>query len=300
MISAVIHTFNEEKNIQRCLESLSFVDEIIVIDMHSSDKTCEEAQKYKTKIFKHNYTGYVEPARNFGISKAEGDWILILDADEEIPQTLAVFLRKSADLNTSDYFRIPRKNIIFHKWMKHAGWWPDYQVRFFKRGMVSWNDKIHGIPLTKGKGEDIEENEDFSIIHHNYQSIGQYLERMNRYTGVASKQLYEEGYKILKDDLFKKPLDEFVSRFFQRGGYLDGLHGLALSLLQSVSELVIYLKLWELEKYKEEKITLENIEYNFKEEYRIKQYWLNSTMLKSSKNLLQKTILKAKRKFYNK
>ncbi len=122
---------------------------------------------------------------------------------------------------------------------------------------------------------------------------------MNRYTGVASKQLYEEGYRSSKDDLFYKPIGEFVSRFFQRSGYLDGLHGLALSMLQSVSELIIYLKLWELEKYKEEKITMENIENNFKEEYRVKQYWLNSTMLKTSKNLFQKTILKAKRKFYN-
>src|SRR4030042_2249641 len=185
MISAVVHTFNEEKNIERCLSSLSWTDEIVLIDMGSKDRTCEIAKNYKVKIFQHPWTGFVEPARNFGLSKAKGEWIFILDADEEVPHDLAKFLLSESRNPSGDYYRISRKNIIFGKWIKHAGWWPDYQIRFFRKGKVSWIEKIHGIPLTKGHGVDMEPKERTSITHYNYQTLIQYIERMNRYSSVT-------------------------------------------------------------------------------------------------------------------
>ena len=125
MISVIVHTYNEEKNIDRCLNALSWADEIVMIDMGSKDKTIQEAQKYNTTIYQHPYTHFVEPARNFGISKAKYEWVLIVDADEEIPKTLSRFLQKASNENIFDYYRIPRKNIIFGKWIKHTGWWPE-------------------------------------------------------------------------------------------------------------------------------------------------------------------------------
>jgi len=296
MISAIVHTRNEEKNIARCLSSLSFVDEIVLIDMDSTDKTCEIAKEYNAKIFTHPYTGFVEPARNFGIGKAEGEWILIVDADEEIPKTLAHFLQLEIKHAKADFYRLPRQNIIFGKTIKHGGWWPDYQIRFFRRGAVSWTEKIHGIPLTKGRGSDLEPYEDLSILHYNYQTLEQFLERLNRYTSIASKELFLGNQRFEVSQLFEMPTREFITRYFTWGGYKDGVHGLALSLLQSFSELVTYLKLWELENFKEEKIHLSAFAKLLKEEQRQKNYWVYNALLNQPHNFLDDLLWRLKRK----
>lgn len=297
MISAVVHTYNEEKNIQRCLSSLSWTDEIVLIDMGSLDRTVEIAKQHKASIYHHPFTHFVEPARNFGISKAKSEWVLIVDADEEVPTTLSQFLQKAVT-DDYDYYRIPRKNIIFGKWVKHAGWWPDHQVRFFTKGSVKWANNIHGVPVTKGNGTDIEAFEQLSLIHHNYQTIDQYIARLNRYTTIAAKEYFLANKKFQVSLLFDAPIKEFVSRFFVREGYKDGLHGLGLALLQSFSEIVLYLKVWELEGFVQEKVKLIQIEKEFENEFNQKQYWITHSLLTQDYSILQKFLWKLKRKFH--
>lgn len=294
-VTAVINTLNEEKNIERAIKSVSWVDEVIVCDMHSDDNTVTIAQNLDATIIFHKRTGYVEPARNFAISKTAGDWVLILDADEEIPNVLADKLKKLVNgLDQIDYVEIPRKNIIFNKWIQNSFWWPDYNVRFFKRGKVKWLDKIHSKPQTEGMGIRLEEKEEYAIIHHHYDGLDQYIERLNRYTKVQARQLIDEGYKFSWKDLISKPLSEFLSRYFANYGYKDGLHGLALSLLQSYSEIVKILRVWEHEKFKEVDIDMSE----FKEQskgwgYELK-YWITQTTL--PKNLFLKLFHKAETK----
>lgn len=297
MISCLVHTYNEEKNINRCLSSLWFADEIVVIDMGSQDKTREIAADFKAKIFNHPYTGFVEPARNFGIKKAKGDWILIIDADESVPRSLAEEIKRLIKgPGEYDYFRIPRKNIIFSKWIKYSGWWPDYQVRLFKKGAVSWIEKIHGIPLTSGLGSEVRPQEEFSIIHHHYDSLSQYLDRMNRYTSVQAKELYLNNGKTSLKEIILQPLNEFVRRYFMMEGYRDGIHGLSLSLLQSFSELVVVLKLWELSGFKQEKISLDEFQKLNSSTERIKKFWIYNELLKTPGNKLSFFYLKLLRK----
>lgn len=298
MISALIHTYNEEKNIERALSSLSFADEIVLVDMGSNDNTCKIASQFTPRIFQHPHTGFVEPARNFGISKARGNWVLIIDADEEISNGLARYLRLEIQHPKADFYRIPRKNIIFGKWMKHAGWWPDYQVRFFKKENVSWRNQIHGVPLTRGTGLEIEPSENLSIIHHNYQTIGQYIDRLNRYTSISAKQLFLSNTRFSMSQLFAMQVKEFVNRFFVWEGYKDGVHGLALSILQSLSESVTSLKLWELEGFKQEKIELTEIEKYLADDFRNKQYWLINALLRQPKDLFTRIRLRIMRKLH--
>lgn len=249
-ISVIVNTWNEEENIKRCLESVKdLVSEIIVVDMYSSDKTVAIAKKFGAKIFFHKFTSYVEPARNFALSKVTGDWILILDADEEISPGLAKILQELTTREEINFYRLPRKNIIFGKWIRHSRWWPDYVIRFFKKGSVRWSEKIHSVPLTRGEGHDLEAKEVNAITHYNYKSISQYLSRLNRYTTIQAKDLVESGYKFSWQDMLKKPMGEFLSRFFVGESYKDGLHGLALALLQAFSELIKYLKVWEKENF---------------------------------------------------
>lgn len=266
--------------------------------MGSTDGTNKIAEDHKAKIYSHPYTGFVEPARNFGIQKAMNKWVLIVDADEEISPTLAKYIIAEVKNPRADFYRIPRKNFILNKWIKHAGWWPDYQVRLFKKGMVEWSDKIHGIPETRGIGQDIESNERLAIIHYNYQTVEQYLSRLNRYTGIAAKELYLASRRFRINDLIDLPSKEFIRRYFVWEGYKDGVHGLALSLLQSFSELVIYLKLWELEGFKEEKVELNKIQSDFLYVHRQEQHWFTESLLRTSPSYLERILIRLKRKIF--
>jgi glycosyltransferase involved in cell wall biosynthesis len=296
-ISVIIHTLNEEENIASAIKSVKWTDEIIVCDMHSDDKTVEVVSSLGAKIITHERVDFVEPARNFAISKASYDWILILDADEEIPEKLADKLKSIvADKNFIEAtVDIPRKNIIFGKWMKASFWWPDFQPRFFKKGAVTWKNEIHSKPEVRGIKLILPEDEDLAIIHHHYQSVGQYIERMNRYTSIQAKELKTAGYEFNWRDVIEKPLGEFLGRFFANNGYSDGLHGLALSLLQAFSFLVMYLKIWELEKFKESDISLEQISRETKKSGKEIKYWQNYSAL--SRNPLKRLSQKVMNKF---
>ena len=294
-ISVVINTLNEEKNLPRALASIKdFADEVIVVDMYSDDDTVTVAKKAGAQVFEHKRMGYVEPARNFAIEKANSEWILILDADEEVTKKLSGVLKRIAgDSKSADYYRLPRKNIIFGKWIKHARWWPDYNVRFFKKGHVVWSEIIHSIPVTFGKGADLDAGEDNSIVHYNYGTIEQYIDRLNRYTTHQVPQILKSGYKFSWTDLLTEPTQEFVSRYFQGEGYKDGVHGLVLSLLQAFSELVLYLKVWQTQKFESNQISVRNAISEIKKSQKEINYWAADTLLKEKNSLIQ-TI---KRKF---
>lgn len=277
-ISVIINTLNEEKNISRAIKSVKWADEIIVCDMHSEDKTMEIAKKSEAKVVFYKRTDYVEPARNFAITKASNDWILILDPDEEIPDGLKERLIEIASkMEQIDYVRLPRKNLIFAKWMKASMWWPDYNIRFFKKGKVMWSDEIHRPPKTEGQGLDLPAEEELAIIHYNYQTISQFITRMNRYTTVEANQLIKQNYEFKWSDLIEKPLSEFLSRFFANKGYQDGLHGLALSLLQAFSFLIVYLKVWENSSFKETVFKLTDLEQEKNEAAFQINYWIKKS-----------------------
>lgn len=299
-ISVVINTLNEEKNLPKTIASVrTLADEIIVVDMRSYDETVKVAKSLGAKVYEHEKTGYVEPARNFAISKTTGEWILILDADEEIPKGLALKLKKIVRRPKADYFRIPRKNIIFGKWIRHSRWWPDYNIRFFKKGHVVWNEVIHAIPMTQGVGADLSAKEQLAIIHHNYNSIEQYLERMNRYSSIQAKILIEGKHKFIWKDLITKPASEFLSRYFAGEGYKDGLHGLALSLLQAFSELTTYLKVWQAEKFMEQAISVGEIDSEFGFLMKEAKWWISDTKIKT-KGFFASLPDKISRKFLSK
>jgi len=278
-ISVVINTLNEASSLPRVISSVKgLADEIIVCDMESSDNTREVAKKLGAKVFTHKQLDYVEPARNFAISKAKGEWILILDVDEEIPSGLIKKLKEIIKKPKDDYYRIPRKNFIFGKWIRHTRFWPDYNIRFFKKGTVSWNEVIHAVPMTQGMGADIPAKEEYALIHHHYEDIDQYIERMNRYTKVQSQELMKNGYVFAWQDLITKPLNEFLSRYFAGEGYKDGIHGLTISLLQALSELTLYSKVWQKQGFKEEEIKKNEIRTELNRGIHDLKWWMRKKL----------------------
>lgn len=292
-LSVVINTLNEGSLLPRVIASVKdLADEIVVVDMESDDNTQEVAKKLGAKIFTHKRLKYVEPARNFAVSKATGDWVLVLDADEEVSPEMAKYVKKVIEGDKADYCRVPRKNMIFGHWMKYSRWWPDYNVRLFKKGFVSWNEIIHAVPMTQGRGMDFDAKEDLAIIHHHYDSIEKYLEHMNRYTSVQAELKIKGGYKFSWRDMLVRPANEFLSRYFGGEGYKDGIYGLALSLLQSFSELVLYLKIWQADKFKDQNIKLSEIITEMRERERDLHYWQGDSMYKESGNLKDRVIRK--------
>lgn len=311
-MSVVINVVKEElEYLPTALKSVKgWADEIVVIDMECEEEVKQMAKRFGARVVSRKREPCVEIARNFGIAQAKGEWVLILDPDEEVGEALKDKLKNIAlgDPSTSSakkdnetppnlpfskgeesplfdkegvrgsstitFVRIPRKNIIFGKWMQHSRWWPDYNIRFFKRGYVEWDEKIHSIPLTKGRGIDLPAEENLALIHHHYQTISQFIQRLDRYTYQQLHILQNHKYQFQWSDLITKPANEFLSRYFSGEGYQDGIHGLALALLQSTSELILYLKAWEADKFSQQQIKPVQLETVFRKSFKDSAWWI--------------------------
>lgn len=191
---------------------------------------------------------YVELVRNLAIEKARGDWILVLDPDETITSQLAEKLRQIAKEESFDAVNIPRKNVFFGKWIAHTNFWPDRQIRFFKKGKVIWLDKIHSYPKVFGKILDLPAEEDLAIVHFGYDNIAQFWNRQKRYSSVEAENRYKNGQRFSFKNLLWLPLREFLVRFIKHKAFLDGLEGLIIVFILVFYKVVTELKLLKAEK----------------------------------------------------
>lgn len=247
-ITAVIHTKNSAKTLERTLKSVTFADEILVVDMQSTDKTLEIAEQYHARILSVPDFGFVEPARNVALEALKTDWALLVDADEVIPTKLSLYI---PELMTKGAiaFAIPRKNLIFGSWVQHSGWWPDYVIRLFAVGSVIWPDPplIHAQPIVTGSLEKVPAREENAIEHHNYESVAEYVDRLQRYTTIQATQtsLTQANLEITQLHLWQTMTDEFARRYFAEEGHKDGVVGSMLAWFQAFSELILGSKRWE-------------------------------------------------------
>jgi len=296
LISAVINVINEADSLKRCLRSLkNFADEVIVVDMESTDGSVEVAQKFGAKVYSYRPMKYVEPARNFALSKATGKWIILLDPDEYLPKTLKKELKKITQRASADFVRIPRKNIILGKWFRHSNWWPDYLIRFFKKGAVTWNKEIHSQPKTEGNGITLLDSDQLAIRHLNYTSVSAFVVRALRYSQIQAEELNKEDTKLKMSDFILKPIQEFNSRFFRGYGYKDGLHGLIFGLLQAFSIFLIYVKLWEIQGASEKIVSKDSFVSASQEAVYEYTYWFTKYFKEEyTANIFKNSILKIK------
>lgn len=295
-LSVAILVLNGEKTIEKTLSAVKgWADEIVVgIDSKTGDKTKEVVAKYTDKIWQIKHRDNFDINKQEVIQKAKNDWVLLLDADEYIEEKL----REEIELVLSDdekgenlvAFEIPRKNIVLGKWIEHTGWYPDYQIRLFRKDCIKFdNEKLHQNPKVSGNLAKLEND----IWHDNYQSVSQFLERLNNYTTVEAKTT---NIAFSKLDIIKKPLEEFIKRFIVCQGYMDGVHGLALSFLQAFYELVVILKVWEVNQFRQEKIELKEVEEEFKKGFGNWKWWKEEEKIKQAKSKIEESFYKGKRK----
>jgi glycosyltransferase involved in cell wall biosynthesis len=297
-ISVVISAFNEEGKIEKCLKSVKFADEIVFVDNSSTDKTKEIAQKYTKKIItQENNPDQIDQQKNTGFKNAENEWILSLDADEQVTPELEKEIIKIINSDTlKTGFFIPRKNYIFGKWIEHTGWYPDHQLRLFRKGKGSFKENyVHQILKIDGELGYLEN----PISHDNYESVKQFLTRaVSSYAPNEAEKLIADGYEVKSSDAIRFPLREFLNRFFKGEGYKDGIHGLMLSLLMSFYHFIVFAYVWEKQGFKESsEDVLKVADREFANAGKEIRYWVNTTEIENDKNPLHKNLLKVKRKF---
>lgn len=298
-LSIVISAYNEQKKIRICLESVKFADEIVFVDNSSTDKTVKIAKEYTKKIFvQPNEPTKIDLQKNLGIEKATGDWVFVLDADEQITPELAQELKELMKKDPKEFngFWVPRKNIIFDKWIQYSGWYPDPQLRLFRKGKGKY-EKAHyhePIAVTGEKGKLSEH-----ILHHNFEHVGQFLYKsLQVYAPNEADELLRKGYVFNYRDAIRLPIKEFLSRYFAREGYKDGFHGLMLALLMAVYHFTIFAYLWEKKKFIDEEHSIKDFEEEAKETGKEIDFWINKKKIDEEKKLLNKLGLKIKRKFH--
>lgn len=232
-ISCVIHTYNSEKYLEHCLQSVLWCDEIVVIDMHSTDNTIKIAAKYSAQIYMHDNLGYADPARAFGVEKCQNNWILALDSDELITHSLSRDLIKQATGNEADVFLIGRRNFFFGKELKGGGWGYKQDVipRFFKKGFILYSGEVHDFIKIEDSArvkKIVEKNK--AIVHFNYDDISHFIRKIITYsalevTSKVSGYKNKPGFKIIRYSL-----RSFLGRYVILRGFLDGWLGLYLAL----------------------------------------------------------------------
>lgn len=241
-LTATIITHNEEKNIADCLTSLDFVDEIIVVDSGSADRTEELCRAHpKVKFFTQEWLGYGKQ-KNRAAELSTYDWILNLDADERVTPALRQSI-ESADNATFTAAKMARENYFGKRWVKHCGWYPDYTTRLYDRRKCAFSERVvHESLEHDGRVKTLAGN----LQHFTYADISDYLQRMNRYSTLAAAEMHKSGTTVGSAGLIVKPLATFIKMYFIRKGFLEGSFGLVLSMLYAQYTFCKYYKLVEL------------------------------------------------------
>lgn len=294
-VSVVLSVRNEELKIERTLSSLGWADEIIVVDNGSTDKTADIARQYGAKVIRSKNNLMLNVNKNLGFGKAKGSWILSLDGDEVIPPELVQEIKKSIHNSQVVGYWIPRKNILFGKWIAHGLWWPDKQLRLFKRGIGEFPCKhVHEYLVVDGPTAELP----VPMVHYNYESVSQFIRKMDEiYTENEVESHVAAGYRVVWQDAVRFPMSDFVKTYLAQGGYKDGLHGLVLSVLQAFYSFVVFAKLWEREKFIERELAVEVVEKELLRAHRDVRYWLLSVKIGETRDFIKKIWYRVLRKY---
>ena len=248
-LSVAIITKNEEANLARCLESVSFADEIVLVDSQSTDRTLEIARSFDARVSSIDFKGY-GPAKQAAVDKAQGEWILSIDADEEISPALKDEITQLLSGSpTSDGYTIPRRTNFLGRWIGYSGWYPDRVLRLFRKSNGGFNDAvIHEKIVVRGTVGQLQSD----IYHYSYPDLESYFTRSNRYTTIGAQQAYDAHKKFAVTDILFRPFATFVKCYIQGQGFRDGLEGFMIAVLSSVAVFAKYSKLRHLEQTNQE------------------------------------------------
>jgi glycosyltransferase involved in cell wall biosynthesis len=247
-LSVAMITMNEEANLPRTLDSVNFADEIVIVDSFSTDRTLEIARSHNARVFVEAFKGH-GGQKNSAIDKCTSDWILLLDADEVVSAPLQQSIRTLlSSAPPHNAYWINRSNLIFGRWMRHGGFYPDRKLRLFRNGAARMTNEAspHSTPHCDGTTGRLHGD----LLHYAYPTLAVYIEHMNRYSTEMARLAHARG-KVSRNpisfvwNIVLNPLATFAYNYFLRLGFLDGCEGLLLHLYHSVYVSWKYAKAWE-------------------------------------------------------
>jgi glycosyltransferase involved in cell wall biosynthesis len=242
-LSVVIITFNEERNLRRCLESVKhFADEIIVVDSGSTDGTVAIAGEYSARIVQHPFAGYGEQ-KNFATAQAVNDLILSLDADEVVSEQLQNSIVEIKNKHAHNVYEMPRLTNYCGKWIKHCGWYPDRQTRLYDRTKGKWEErKVHEY-WQATSDEDKKGLLKGDLLHYSFATTSEHLKKIEKYTELAARAAVSEGKSTSLLKIWLSPKWHFFSEYIILLGFLDGFYGYVICRLSAYAAFVKYSKI---------------------------------------------------------
>lgn len=244
-VTATVITLNEAANLRAALASLSWADEIIVVDSESRDDTAAIAREFTDRVIVRPWPGYVAQ-KNFAAGQASHDWIFSLDADERVSPVLAGEIKALIEGGPSaPGYRVPRVTFHLGRWLRSTDWYPDYQLRLYDRRRARWAGRlVHESVTADGAVVDLRGE----LLHYAYRDLAHHLQTMDRYTSLAARQMFEDGRRAGWFDLAVHPPAAFLRNYLLRGGCRDGVPGLIVSAMNARYVGLKFAKLWELQR----------------------------------------------------
>jgi (heptosyl)LPS beta-1,4-glucosyltransferase len=243
-ISASIIVFNEERHIAALCETVSWADEIVIVDSNSTDRTVEIARRYTDKIFQREFRGY-QDKHEFADAMTTGDWIFWIDADERVTDTLRRAIddvRRRDAATLPDGFRVARKAFYLGTFIRHCGWYPDFQMRLYRKQASSWGGIApHQIARVPGRIETLSGE----LLHYTKDSLSDHLDAIDRYSALAAEHHFTQGVKVGGLRLFLHPAFAFFRTYILKQGFRDGVAGLVISTQTAYGVFLKYAKVWE-------------------------------------------------------
>jgi len=241
-VSAVIITLNAAKQLEACLQSLSFCDEIVVVDSGSTDETIALADRYQAKVVKQAWLGFGKQ-KQFAVKQAKHDWVLCIDSDERVTTELRNSIENVLQQPQAQIYRMPRSNKFMGRFLKYGEGYPDWSTRLFNRQSAQWSDDpVHEKVLCQSAVASL----DGDLLHESGEDISLYLQKQNRYTSIQAQQLFENGKQAGIVQLLLSPLFRFLRFYLFKRGFMDGLPGLVHILIGCFNSFCKYAKLMEL------------------------------------------------------
>ncbi len=243
-LTVTVITFNEADNIARCLESVPFADEIVVVDSGSTDGTVDIARRFTERVVHHDWPGHVAQ-KQYAVDLATHDWILSLDADEVVDVGLRRLIEqwKTAE-PPYDAYTVCRRTFYLGRWINHSGWYPDTRIRLFDRRQARWEGyNPHDLVVCRGRVGELRGD----LLHYSYRNLAHHLKRIDEYTTIMAREYHERGKRARRLDIVLRPPLAFLKKYLLKLGFLDGFHGLIVCALTAYYVFCKYLKLWELQ-----------------------------------------------------
>ncbi len=244
-VSAIVVCYNEEENIGACLESLRWCDEIVVVDSFSTDNTVDICKRFTDRVIQKAWTGYRDQ-KAFAHSQATRDWVLLVDSDERVTPELKEEIGQALARDKGEYsgYALPRLVFYLNRWWRRGGWYPDYDVRLFRRERATWGGTDpHEKIIVDGKVRRLRH----PLHHFSYRDIEDHMERINRFTSISSRELRKSGHSWHLADALFRPAGRFFRSYFLRRGFMEGFAGFYVAVTAAVYVFLKYAKLCELE-----------------------------------------------------